>query len=94
MFDLAKLVASQEPARAEHLYRTAAELGDVRAMYNLGNGLMEQGDLDEARRWWVRAAEEGLGAAMHNLGVSFWERTPMSLAGGGSAALRLAMWTR
>lgn len=44
---------------AERAYRrmVACDEGDPRPMYNLGNLYLESGDLDEARRWYVRARD-------------------------------------
>lgn len=41
-----------------------AELGDSSAQYSLGISFQEQGDLDEAKIWLVRAADQGLSEAI------------------------------
>ena len=60
-------------AKAIECYRAAAELGDARAMSNLGALALEGRGLpkDEvvAMGWFVKAAERGDGDAMHRLAV-------------------------
>ena len=58
-------------------YRKAAEQGDARAQYNLGNmyrnGRGVKQDNHEAMRWYRKAAEQGEALAQSNLGVMYAE---------------------
>lgn len=74
LFESAKAIYADDPEGAERLYERAAELGEPRAMYNLGGLHIQRGEVEVARSWWERAAELGLAAAMYNLGVSCRDR--------------------
>jgi alpha-tubulin suppressor-like RCC1 family protein len=74
--------AAQARALADEAYRQrwfggarvwwqhAAELGDSRAMLELGDLSDEQGDADAARSWWARAAAAGEPAAADRLDMA------------------------
>jgi len=64
-----------EPAWAEAGWRPLAEVGDTRAMYNLGV-LLADGGPATARDWFEKAAEAGHTGAMHNLGVLLADSEP------------------
>jgi hypothetical protein len=66
-----------DPARAERLYRVAAEAGEPDALYNLGvfhekarNGTR---DATEAVRWFRRAADQRDAQAQLNLGLLYFK---------------------
>ncbi|MEV4842975.1 tetratricopeptide repeat protein [Micromonospora matsumotoense] len=55
---------------AEQAWRTAADTGDIGAMFNLGVLLEQRGDCqEEAEQWYRRAADTGHTDAMSNLGA-------------------------
>jgi len=54
--------------------------GDSNAMYELGNLLLEQGDIDGAEEWYRRAAATGNIGAMHNLGIVLGEKGELTEA--------------
>jgi TPR repeat protein len=62
---------------AEQLLRWAAEAGNTLAMYELGELLSrlagEDGEAEEAVRWWSRAAQLGEARSAAALGVRRWE---------------------
>ncbi|CAM3464577.1 protein kinase domain-containing protein [Stackebrandtia soli] len=51
-----------------------AEAIDIDTMVNLGSMAQKQGDLDEAEKWFRKAAEAGHTGAMVDLGLLVWER--------------------
>lgn len=51
------LEKANDPQKAEHWYRKAAELGDPPAMFSLAGRLHRRGD-PEAERWYAKAEEE------------------------------------
>jgi TPR repeat protein len=68
---------AQNDVKAAKWYRKAAELGDSRAMNNLGfmyaNGRGVKQDYEEAVKWYRRAALQGDAEAQNNMGVSYEE---------------------
>jgi TPR repeat protein len=56
----------REPGEAEWLYREAAD-GNLSAMFGLGNLLAEQGNTEQAERWYRKAADAGAIGAMWEL---------------------------
>ena len=59
-----------------------AEGGDVDAMIEQGNLLLEDGDLESAEAWYRRAAAGGNTGAMHNLGFVLGEKGDLTGAPG------------
>jgi TPR repeat protein len=57
-----------KPARTEAELLSAAQGGEVGAMFDLGGFLYEHGNTAGAEHWWRKAAEQGLLDAMNNLG--------------------------
>jgi TPR repeat protein len=51
--------------------KTAAELGDMKAQFYLAFSYEKKNDFAEVAYWCKKAAEQGLAAAQHNLGVSY-----------------------
>ena len=83
-------------AAAEEYYLRAYALGDARAAYRLGtmyaSGRGVAVDLAVATRWYRLAAEAGLPAGQHALGLTWWEGhywTGRALEGSYSEAVRL-----
>lgn len=83
-------------AAAEEYYLRAYALGDVRAAYRLGsmyaNGRGVEVDLAVATRWYRLAAEAGLPAGQHALGLTWWNGhywTGRALEGSYDEAVRL-----
>lgn len=64
-----------DSATARERYQSLAAEGDTDAMTNLGNLLLDQGDLPAARHWYQKAAAAGHAVAMYNLGLvaQFWD---------------------
>lgn len=66
-------VPGQGPEDAYQLYRQAAEKGNKTGFYYVGVHLLQgtgvQADVAEARKWLLRAAEEGVAGAMRCLGL-------------------------
>jgi TPR repeat protein len=66
-----------DPARAERLYRIAAEAGEVDALYNLGvfheRARTGARDAAEAVRWFRRAADQRDAQAQLNLGLLYFK---------------------
>ncbi|MBS7813011.1 tetratricopeptide repeat protein [Roseococcus pinisoli] len=64
-----------DPARAEKLYRAAAEQGDALAQdmfsWMLLEGEVMPADPEEARRWALLAAEAGIASSMTRLGMLY-----------------------
>ena len=74
MYNFACFLKDKEPARAEQLWRQAAEAGDTAAMYALGKN---QGtNRGQARRYYERAAEGGYVEAMYALGRMLTREEP------------------
>ena len=65
----------QDLAKAEELYRKAAEQGDFQAQYNLGlaywKGDGVEQDCGEAEKWFRKAAEQGHDRAQYYLGYLY-----------------------
>ncbi len=61
-------------ARAERMYRRAAEAGHAAGMNGLGVVLQERGELTQAEPWYRRAADLGDTNAMNNIGFLLYER--------------------
>ena len=65
-----------DAAKAVDLYRRAADLGDGRAMLQLGflheNGRVLSQSHEQAVAWYRRAADSGSASAMFHLGVMCW----------------------
>jgi len=65
----------RNPNEALKADRKAAEQGDARAQFKLGemydNGEGVPQDYAEAMKWWRKAAEQGVPEAQHNLGVMY-----------------------
>lgn len=85
-----------EPAAAEDYYERAFAMGDARAAYRLGTmyatGRGVAPDLAVATRWYRLAAEAGLPAGQHALGVTWWTGrywTGLALVGDYAEAVRL-----
>ncbi|MGP8205402.1 MAG: tetratricopeptide repeat protein [Acidimicrobiales bacterium] len=64
MGTLAATLKDESPEAALLLYRQAAELGDAKAMVDLGLMLQKSGGIEEARQWWLLAADLGNPKAM------------------------------
>jgi uncharacterized protein len=93
---LFNLDGRREPAAAEEHYRRAYALGDARAAYRLGTmyatGTGVAVDLAVATRWYRTAAEAGLPAAQHALGLAWWNGrywTGQALVADRAEAVRL-----
>ncbi|EGB11451.1 hypothetical protein AURANDRAFT_21269, partial [Aureococcus anophagefferens] len=57
--------------KAERLYRMAADRGDATAQFNLGAFLHAEAKFEEAIRYFVLAADQGLAAGEHGLGYCY-----------------------
>ena len=55
--------------------RKLAEKGDKKAMLNMALACRRDGKMDEAIKWYEKAAAAGVSAAMHSLGVCYYEGT-------------------
>ena len=83
MGTLAATLKDESPEAALLLYRQAAELGDAKAMVDLGLMLQKSGGIEEARQWWLLAADLGNPKAMVAVSGTWWPRlSPMKLGGG------------
>lgn len=60
--------APRDVAAAQDWYRRAAEQNHAGAQYALGTQLLEQGAREQGRDWLLKAARQGLGEAMLQLG--------------------------
>jgi TPR repeat protein len=84
-----------DPATARERYQSLAAEGDTDAMINLGNLLLDQGDLPAARDWYQNAAAAGNAVAMYNLGddqpASARPKHGTALATSSSAARQKSM---
>jgi TPR repeat protein len=87
---------SAKPEAAEALYERAYAAGDLRAAYRLGTmyatGRGVAIDLAVATRWYRIAAEGGLPAGQHALGLTWWTSrywTGLALEGDRAEAVRL-----
>jgi len=76
MGQLAATLRPTAPGAAMVLYSGAAKRGDVKSMVDLGIMLNERGRVDEASRWWTRAAVAGNPGAIFALGTLAAKKHP------------------
>lgn len=71
-YKLGKGVPKSDLARAEELYRQAAEQGHIQAADNYGLLLFQTGKREQAMGWLVPSAERGEARAQYVLGIAYF----------------------
>jgi hypothetical protein len=71
-------VVAQDPAKALEQKLVAATAGYALAQVDVGTAYYEQGNVEEAVKWWTLASDQGEAAGLYNLSVLYMKSEPSS----------------